>query len=62
MRIADDSELETNDKKVRIDTRLRLIGKWNARGYGELVKLANADGSNLDLAARIQAGNARADG
>lgn len=33
--IADDDELEPNDRKVRIDTRLRLIGKWNAKAYGD---------------------------
>ncbi len=33
--IADSAELEPADKRVRIDTRLRLIGKWNAKVYGE---------------------------
>jgi hypothetical protein len=32
--IADDPILEPQDKRVRIDTRLRLIGKWNAKKYG----------------------------
>lgn len=27
------------DKRVRIDTRMRLIGKWNARQYGDKVDL-----------------------
>jgi len=35
LRIADDPGLEPSDKKVRIDTRLRLIGKWNAKKYGD---------------------------
>lgn len=35
IRIADDEDLEPADKKVRIDTRLRLIGKWNAKRYGD---------------------------
>lgn len=35
IRIADDEDLEPADKKVRIDTRLRLIGKWNAKKYGD---------------------------
>jgi len=35
IRIADDPILEPADKKVRIDTRLRLIGKWNAKVYGD---------------------------
>ncbi|WP_157042447.1 hypothetical protein [Novosphingobium aromaticivorans] len=35
MDIADNPEIEPADKRIRIDTRLRLIGKWNARKYGE---------------------------
>lgn len=51
IRIADDCSLEPQDKKVRIDTRLRLIGKWNAKRYGDasMVKLAGADGERLPL-------------
>lgn len=37
IRIADDDEIEPADKRVRIDTRLRLIGKWNAKAYGDKV-------------------------
>lgn len=39
IRIADDETLEPGDKKVRIDTRLRLIGKWNAKAYGDKVQV-----------------------
>lgn len=35
LKIADDSRLDPADKRVRIDTRLRLIGKWNAQKYGD---------------------------
>lgn len=35
IRIADDPTIDTADKRVRIDTRLRLIGKWNAKNYGD---------------------------
>lgn len=35
IRIADSDEIEPQDKRVRIDTRLRLIGKWNAKVYGD---------------------------
>ena len=35
MRIADHPTLDPADKRIRIDTRLRLIGKWNARIYGD---------------------------
>jgi hypothetical protein len=33
------------DKRIRIDTRLRLIGKWNAKRYGEKVALGGDDES-----------------
>lgn len=35
--IADRDDLDPADKRVRIDTRLRLIGKWNKRVYGDSV-------------------------
>jgi len=55
LRIADDPEIEPADKRIRVDTRLRLIGKWNAKQYGEatLLKHADADGSKLDLATAL---------
>ena len=31
------------DRRVRIDTRLRLIGKWNATIYGDKVAVGGAD-------------------
>lgn len=37
VRIADDPELDPAHKRVMIDTRLRLIGKWNAKAYGDKV-------------------------
>lgn len=37
LEIADREDLEPADKRVRIDTRLRLIGKWNKRIYGDSV-------------------------
>ena len=33
--IADNINLDPQDRRVRIDTRMRLIGKWNARHYGD---------------------------
>ena len=42
LRIADDETIDTNRAKLMIDTRLRLIGKWNAKAYGE--KLAHVGG------------------
>ena len=46
LRISDDPTLEPTDKRVRIDTRLRLIGKWNARQYGD--KVAHVGGDEGD--------------
>lgn len=37
LRIADDSEIDTQRAKLMIDTRLRLIGKWNAKQYGDKI-------------------------
>lgn len=37
LRIADDETLDPADKRIRIDTRLRLIGKWNAKAYGDKI-------------------------
>jgi AcrR family transcriptional regulator len=45
---------------LRIDTRLKLLAKWDPKRYGELLKLGNADGSNIDLSARIEEARARA--
>lgn len=45
LRISDDPVLDPADKKVRIDTRLRLIGKWNARRYGDKLDLSSSDGT-----------------
>jgi hypothetical protein len=36
--IADDPLLDPADKRVRIDTRIRLIGKWNAKRYGDKIE------------------------
>lgn len=35
--IADNPALDPADKRIRIDTRVRLIGKWNAKKYGDKV-------------------------
>jgi hypothetical protein len=43
LNIADDPTLEPQDKRVRIDTRLRLIGKWNAKRYGDAVQMKHTD-------------------
>ena len=33
--IADDPDMDPATKRVMIDTRIRLIGKWNSRAYGD---------------------------
>jgi hypothetical protein len=45
--------------KLRVETRLKLLAKWDPKRYGELLKLGNPDGSNIDMAAAINAGNQR---
>jgi len=40
LRIADDLAIDPSHKRLMIDTRIRLIGKWNAKNYGERVELA----------------------
>lgn len=37
LRIADDQTIDPQHKRVMVDTRLRLIGKWNRKIYGEKV-------------------------
>jgi len=46
-------------RKLQIETRLKLLAKWDPKRYGELIKHGNADGSNIDLAAALHAGNAK---
>jgi hypothetical protein len=55
--------------RLRVETRLKLLAKWDPRRYGEMVKVGNADGSNIktDLSeeakyARFAAMAARAQG
>lgn len=43
LEIADDKNLDPQDRRVRIDTRMRLIGKWNARAYGDKLAIGGAD-------------------
>jgi hypothetical protein len=49
--------------RLRVETRLKLLAKWDPRRYGEMTKIANADGTNIeprevtdvDLATRLAA-------
>lgn len=40
IRIADDTEIDPAHKRIMVETRIRLIGKWNAAAYGERKILA----------------------
>jgi len=40
LEIADDPTLKPDEKRVKIDTRIRLIGKWSQR-YGDKVSITN---------------------
>jgi hypothetical protein len=46
--IADNPDLDPQDKRIRIDTRLRLIGKWNAKRYGDKTALTGDDGGPIN--------------
>lgn len=45
--IADDPNIDTKEKHIRIDTRLRLIGKWHKKAYGERVELVGDEDAPL---------------
>ena len=51
----DGTEIEEHDAtrdKLRVDTRLKLLAKWDPKRYGDSVQLkhADADGKKLDTA------------
>lgn len=60
LRIADDDDMKVDEKRVRIDTRLRLIGKWNSKSYGDKLDMTTG-GEKLNWAAEAQAARKRAD-
>ena len=39
LRIADDTEMDVANRKLMVDTRMRLIGKWNRKGYGDKIEV-----------------------
>lgn len=45
--IADDPETDVQHRRLRIDTRMRLIGKWNAKIYGDRKILAGDENAPL---------------
>lgn len=52
IRIADDTEIDPQHKRIMVDTRLRLIGKWNRKDYGDknTTELTGADGGPIQSA------------
>ena len=53
--IADDLSLDPQHKRVMVDTRLRLIGKWNRKDYGDKVlnEVTGPDGQPLNTAPQV---------
>ena len=53
--ISDDPSIDPANKRIMIDTRLRLIGKWNPRGYGDKVvnEVTGPDGQPLNSAPQV---------
>lgn len=51
--IADDPMLDPADKRVRIDTRIRLIGKWNQKKYGDKIEVESNQSNNIRLSFTI---------
>ena len=49
LRISDDLDLDPRHKHIMVDTRLRLIGKWNRKIYGDkqTTELVGPNGSDL---------------
>lgn len=46
LEICDNGDLDPQDRRVRIDTRLRLMGKWNPKKWGDKTQLTGADGES----------------
>lgn len=68
LRIADDRKLAPSERRVMIDTRIRLIGKWNSRKYGDHLRvteqkeLEDATPEELEAAIRQRLEGMRAQG
>jgi hypothetical protein len=52
LQIADDKSGDPQRDKLRIETRLKLLAKWNPKKYGDStqIKHADANGDKLDTA------------
>lgn len=51
MEISDDLTEEPASRKVRIDTRLKLLAKWDPKRYGELIKHSGPNGDEAAVTA-----------
>jgi hypothetical protein len=47
MKIVDDLSEDASSRKVRAWYRLQLLAKWDPKRYGDMMKLADADGGKL---------------
>lgn len=54
--IADRAELEAHDRRIRIDTRMRLIGQWNKAVYGahSRTEITGKDGGAIQIEAQTE--------
>lgn len=57
IRIADDPSIAPAHKRVMVDTRLRLIGQWNRKVYGQSVQLEGE--IKISIAAALDAAHQR---
>jgi hypothetical protein len=59
LRIADDETIDVQRARLMIDTRLRLIGKWHAKAYGDKVQqeVTGADGGPLMVVTGVPRAN-----
>jgi len=55
LQIADDKSGDPQRDKLRIETRLKLLAKWNPKKYGDStqIKHADANGDKLDTATLV---------
>jgi hypothetical protein len=53
--IADCVDEDPSSRRVRVDTRLRLLAKWDPKRYGEMLKseITGANGGPLQTATRM---------
>jgi hypothetical protein len=45
-------------RKLRIETRLKLLAKWNPKKYGDRLDIGNADGEPFKIATEVEIADA----